>query len=192
MASAQLVHSSPHRLRVRHVAEAEVLANRVRSRLGGNDTGCAQSPDFRAEYQPPARFGPVQRLYTELITRQKHLLPVPVVHRDREHPAETLKHLRSPLLVQMGNQVGIPRPVQSVTKGQELPTQLRMVVELAVEDRPKPALLVAGRLMATCDVDKRKPPERQSRRWPFLYAGIVGSAVHHGVGHGWQPAGRTC
>src|SRR5215813_12839022 len=71
-----------------------------------------------------------------------------------------------------------------VAARKEPPAQFGKVVNLAVEDHPDRAVLVADRLTARGQVDDRKPPHPHRDVLFEIESFIVGPAMHDGRSHG--------
>src|SRR6516162_3984427 len=116
-----------------------------------------QRLDFRSEVQPPVGFGIVQWLNADAIAREQQRTRAPVPNREPEHPAEPLDCRRAPLLVRVHNRFRIGCGVEAVAGLFELPAQLAIVVNLAVEDDPHGPILVVDRLVACGQVNDAQP-----------------------------------
>src|SRR5882762_3682884 len=90
----------------------------------------------------------VKRLHTDTVTNQPQLMLFSVPKCDGKHAAKLLKAVDAPFLEGMQDNFGIRMvrlPAVSASSLQ-FGTNFGMVVDLAVEDHPKGAVLIAHRL----------------------------------------------
>jgi hypothetical protein len=87
----------------------------------------------------------VQRLLVHAIACEDEALAGAVDHRRREHPAHTSEHALAPRLVAVQQDLGVG-PGAELVRRRELPAQGAVVVDLAVDHRGAPPVLVAQRL----------------------------------------------
>src|SRR5204863_7991789 len=62
--------------------------------------------------------------------------------------------------------------------------EVRMVVDLPVEDNPDAAVLVRQRLLTGAQIDDRETPMRERRPLVAVKSGFVGPPVEHDLAHG--------
>jgi hypothetical protein len=144
-----------------------------------------QGFDFRAEHQPIALLGDVQRLDADAIARQQQPPADAVPQRKREHAAQVVDAVRPVLLIQVQDGLAVgARAVGVAARFQARPV-LGMVIDLSVEDEPQAAILVAHRLIARDEVDDAQPsePEAQPSVWRDGVTVGIGPAVRDGLGH---------
>src|SRR5665811_1497791 len=127
-----------------------------------------QGADLGGKYQVVAGLRPVEGLNPESIARQQQLAGVLVEDRDREHATKSGQEVRAPLLVQVRNQLCIARAVQLVPLLDQFLTQLSVVIDLTIEDRPVASLLCPGGLIAGRQVQQREASKRQTGIGPCL------------------------
>ena len=87
--------------------------------------------------------GIVERLDADAIAREQQRAAAAVPERDAEHAAQVRERVLAPLLVGVDDGLGVGVGVERVAVGDELGAQLAVVVDLAVEDDPDRAVLVA-------------------------------------------------
>ena len=120
-------------------------------------TGSRSGLQLRAETEPSAALGVVERLDAQAVAREQEL-PLPrVPEREGEHAAQPLDAARPELLVEVHDDLGVGRRREAVAARHELAPQLAVVVDLAVEDDPDRAVLVGDRLLAGLEVDDGQP-----------------------------------
>src|SRR5207245_3470462 len=88
--------------------------------------------DLRREVQLAPRLGVKQRAHAKAVARQENRFSVAIVQRERELAIQPLEEIDSPFLVAMNEDFGVASRSEYVAFLLELPTQLRMVVDLAV------------------------------------------------------------
>ena len=112
---------------------------------------------------------------------QRPRLAIP--ERDGELAPRLVEHRLAVVFVEMDPRLGVAARRQAMPAGQELPAQLGILEQLAVEGDPDRAVLVADRLPAAGQVDDRQPPgpERHARLDVELL--VVGTAVGDRAGH---------
>ena len=159
-------------MRRRHDVEREEPLERVEVELT-----LRQRVELGREGELAGDVAVVERLDPEAVAREHEAPFACVPHRDREHPAQPLPQLRTPLLVAVREHLGVAARVESMSRALELVHQLAVVVDLAVLDDDDRAVLVRDRLVAAGQVDDRKPPRGDPDRPVEMRALGVGPAV---------------
>src|SRR5262249_43534780 len=91
------------------------------------------------------------------------------------------------LFIEVQDCLGIRAGAIVVTASDQLRSQFRVVIDLAVEDNPDGAVLVGHRLTAAFDVHDCQSPMSQPDRSPHHRAGAIGTAMSKRVSHPHQP-----
>ena len=181
----QLFDPGDNAPRARHELEREVVVERVEvdtpPQLGIDQQGL----QLRCKCQLLVAGGVVQRLDADSIAREDDDLPREVEHGEGEHPVQMLDAAFTPLLIGPQEDFGVRSGAEPIPEIGQLPAQLRMVVDLAVEDDPRGGIVIGQRLMATLDVDDREPSHRQADAalddGPRVVRPAVGERVAHAV-----------
>ena len=119
--------------------------------------------DFGAEDETVAGECPVERLDAQPVARQQQTAALGIPDGEREHAAEAFDAGVAPFLVGMDDRFGVAaRPVAMTVRFEHRP-DLRVVVDLAVEDDLHGAVLVAQRLVAGREIDDAQAAMRQAR-----------------------------
>jgi hypothetical protein len=93
--------------------------------------------DLGAKQQRIARARPVQRLDAEPIAHEQKALSAHIPEREREHPAEPLHTVVAPLLVRVDDRFRVALGPVLVAVLNELASSVGVVVDFAVEQRPR-------------------------------------------------------
>ena len=120
----------------------------------------------------------VEGLDPEPVPREHEPPPRRVPDRDGEHAAQPRREPGSPLLVRVDEHLGVRPRREAMAGARELAGQLAVVVDLAVLDDRRGAVLVRDRLIARLEVDDREPPRREARSAVHEHALGVRPAVH--------------
>src|SRR6516225_6154392 len=158
MTSGKLAHAFEDAHRVGYVTEREVLHDRARRDAQGGAIESVQRTQLRAINNAVTVESVAERLHAGAVTRKKETLPTGVPDREGKHPVQVAHHLRAVALVKVYEHFGVAARRETVSRGQELPAQLMVIVDLAVEDDRDGAVLVGDRLVATGDVDDAQAP----------------------------------
>jgi hypothetical protein len=86
-------------------------------------------------------------------------------------------------LVQVNEHLGVAARHEAVAAPFEVPAQVEVVVDLAVEDHLKPAVLIAERLVAARNIDDAEAAVAEPERTIHEVAGAVGAAVRETFSH---------
>src|SRR5574337_632903 len=137
-----------HLLGARDVARAQHLGQRrlVGARL--DQPACENRLDLRSEQQQVAGARPVERFDAQSIAHEQQPPLRRVPQCEREHAAQPVHTAVAPLLVGVNDRLGIRARRVRVPVPFERATNLRVVVDFAVERDPDGAVLVGERLMA--------------------------------------------
>src|SRR5437763_12819837 len=118
-----------------------------------------ESRKLAGEGKQPALGSVVQRLLAKPVAGQEQAAAAAVVDRESEHAVEFERQFLAPFLPAMDQDLGIGMMRgEFVSAAHELPAELRMIVEFAVEHDADLAVLVPHRLVAACDIDDRQSP----------------------------------
>jgi hypothetical protein len=91
------------------------------------------------------------------------------------------------VFVQVDPRLGVAPGGQVMPPPQQLPAQLGILEQLAVEGDPDRAVFVGDRLPAAGQVDDREPPGPQGQAGLLVGMLVVGAAVGDRPGHGQEP-----
>src|SRR5437899_586728 len=125
----------------------------------------------------------MKRLFAQTVARNQQLAPTLVPKREREHAAQFLYALSAQLFVQMNNYFCVGVGIEAMAAGFELGTQLRKVVDLAVEYDPDRAIFIEDWLVSAGNVDDAETPHSQPRILLRKQAFIVRPAMHDCLAH---------
>ena len=161
----------------RHEAAGQVVVERHGIECGLHETGGDQGPDLRGEGEPAAVAPPVEGLDPEVVSCSHEPPRARVPEREGEDAVE-LAHDRGPvLLVAVDHDLAVRPRGEAVPAPLEARPQLPMVVDLAVYYRGDRAVLGVERLVASGDVDDRKPGAGQRSRPEAPERVAVGAAM---------------
>jgi hypothetical protein len=118
-----------------------------------------------------------QRSHAHTIANQQEPAPWRVPERDGELAVEPRDEIVAPLLVGVNQRLGIGLGLEAVAEGLELPAQLDVVEDLAVEDDPDRVVLVGHGLIARGEIDDAEARMRQCYRAELAHPGAVGTAM---------------
>ncbi len=139
---------------------------------------------LRGEHELAAREPDVtKRLLAQPVADQHEALAPAVPERDREHALDPLGEPETPLLVGVRDERGVARARDVVPERLELAAELRVVVELAVEDRDDLAAFVGDRLVAGLQVDDRQTPVGEGAGARDGDGAVVGAPMYHRAVH---------
>src|SRR5207249_5851769 len=96
-----------------------------------------------------------------------------------------------PLLVGMDDCFGIAARLVLMAPGLEVAPNLRVVVDLAVEDNPNALILVRQRLMAGTQVDDAETPMAERSTIVRENPGLIGASMRENVAHRRRASGRV-
>ena len=154
--------------------------------IAGHFSRGQQRLDLRPEYQPLVVQCVVQRLDAKGVARQQDRLRFEIENGKGEHAVQGVDHLRAAFLVQVQQHFRVGARAELVTLAQ-IGVQFAKIVDLAIEDHPTRAVLVAHRLMAgRRQIDDRQSPKCQPRRPKNLDTLVVWAAVADRIGHAAQ------
>src|SRR4030095_9467217 len=125
-----------------NLLQGDGIKTRAHSRMRENGF------DFRTKDQAAARAGIEHRTDAEAIPGQKEGAVAFVVNSDRKLAVETCKAFRPELLVKVEDDLGIGMRCELVPACFEFGAQLDIVENLAIEDDPECAVLIADWLLA--------------------------------------------
>jgi hypothetical protein len=176
----QLLHALVDRERRGHVLERQVGVQRLHRHRGRRPRIRDERAELRREHEPVGSVAVEERLLAKAVTCEQQGLPSPVPHREREHPAQQLRDALAHLLVEVRDDLGVAAAAEAVPLGLQVLAQLRVVVDLAVDDDGDLAVLVRHRLAARLgQIDDREPAVAERDGAVGVEAEAVGPAVHH-------------
>ncbi len=126
---------------------------------------------------------PDQRLLAEPVACKEEAAAGRVPQRDREHALEALDECGAVLVVQMRDHRRVAAAPDVVAASRELGTELREVVELAVEDGDDVAALVLNRLVAELGVEHLKALMAENAGAVGVRRPLIGAAVADSRSH---------
>ena len=126
--------------------------------LGPERIGCQDAFDLRGEQEFAVGQGVIERFDAQAVPGQEELSLGPVPDGEGKHPLEPLDAALSFFLIEMEDRLGITTGAIAVSSGLQFPSDLGMVVDLAVEDNPDGPILVCHRLMSTSYIHDRQSP----------------------------------
>src|SRR5205085_9316702 len=109
------------------------------------------------EHETAAQVRVVERFDAETIARDQQPLLPPIPQRECEHPAQMKYEIRTKILIQVHDHLGIAPGGQLVAARQQLLLKRREVVNLAIEHDRYGAVLVGDRLPAVVNIDDAQP-----------------------------------
>ena len=182
----QLLNAGEKRSRARNVAvgEIELSGHGIEARL--HKPAGQQRLDLRGEGKALRREGVVEGLHAHPITGEHQPPACLVPYRNPEHAPQAGGEVRSVLLIQVHDRLGVSRGPQTVTFRLQLSAQLWKVENLAVKHRPHVAALVAERLMAVGQVDDAQPAHAHRDPRSNVRTVLVGATVDDHIGHRFQ------
>src|SRR5207253_5394003 len=121
------------RKRLRHAAEEMEANNAGRFRVARNMTTREQSLDLRSEAKCPAVARCIERFDAVGVTCKEDTAPHFVPDCECEHAAESMYHLGAVASVEVQERLSVGSRAEARALDLELHTQLRIVVDLAVE-----------------------------------------------------------
>ena len=155
------------RRRLRDVLQRQVVLQRCAVDAAGGLAAAEEleqrlllrAEDDRAVGQP----GGEQRLDAEGVAGAEDGLLLGVPDEEGEHAAQPVDDVLAPQVVAGDDRLGVALGREGRALGGQLRPQLQVVVDLAVEDDPVPAVGVGHRLVAVLDVDEGQPVEAEHR-----------------------------
>ena len=109
------------------------------------------------EPEPPAVRAEEERPYAEAVADQRQGPRAHVPEGDGKLAIEPCEGRLTPCLPAVDDDLGVARRAESVALDLQLGAELDVVVDLAIEDDPQRAVLVAQWLLARGQVDDREP-----------------------------------
>src|SRR6185369_10439411 len=131
----------------------------------------------------PVYFRIQQRLLADAIAREKQLLRALVPDREGKHATQVVRTISAKLIVRVHNRFGVAVGVESVAQLLEFFAQLEIVVDLAVEDDPRAAILIVDGLLSALEVNDGQAAHRQTNgavhvETVFIRAAMTDSFIH--------------
>ena len=124
-----------------------------------------------------------QRFLSHAIARQEKRFRAFIPNRKSKHPPQVLWTISSPLVVGVNDSFSVTVGIELVAELFELLAQFAIVVDLAVENNPRRAVLIMNRLLSVCEIDDREPPHRQSHPIAEIETVIVRTTMTNGLIH---------
>ena len=106
-----------------------------------------QRLDFRRKAKAHAGLAVIERLDAQPVARQKELARALIPQRNRKHAAQALHNLRAPFFIAMQHALRIRARTKDMPAALKFHPQSLMVIDLAIEHKPKRAGLAAHGLM---------------------------------------------
>ena len=172
------------RLRRHHIFKRKIALQRVEVQLLVKARHLQKALDLTAIDQAVPHHAIVQRLDAKEVARQKQALLLCVPDGKRKHPAQMVEHLGAPFLKAVHDRLRIGVRIELMTRGDQLFSQVLIIINLAVEGDHQRAVLIVNRLVAgRRDVDNRQPPEPHGDAVSHVHAVRIRPAVGDDVGH---------
>ena len=190
-AGGSLYTSLEHGPRLGHVAEREVLLDR----LGLDDADQVRMREQRlqlgAEQQHPVgQDREVHRLDAESVAREEQRLAIAIPQREREHAAKARDARLAPFLPRVHDDLGVAARAERMPAGGQLDDEFLIVVDLAVEHDGDSLVLVVERLVAAAEVDDRQAAMPEPDPGFEVEPVVVGTAMRDRVVHRDEEAAR--
>src|SRR5205823_2230096 len=135
------------------------------------------------ERDAPRRRRHVQRLDPEAVAGEQQGPRLGVPNGERKHAAEACHARRALLLVQMQDRFRVALGRERVSPVDQAPAQLRVVVDLPVEDDHRRPILVEDRLVTAREVDDAEATHAHADGAVYVDALVVGAPMPDGVAH---------
>src|SRR5262249_37826942 len=139
--------------------------------------------DLRTEEKRIRSSTIVKWLDAQPVARDEERLFFAVPDGECEHAPKVVNAFASMLFVEVNNRFCIRIGPVSVAALLESLTQLRMVINFAIEDDPNGPIFVAEGLVSAGDVNNAEPAHPDGGWAVGIYAFIVWAAVRHGGAH---------
>src|SRR6266850_372666 len=124
-----------------------------------------------------------QRFLPDTISGQEKRLRSLVPDCEGEHAAQVFWTVGAVLIVGVYYGFGVTIGVEPVAKLLQLPAQLAIVVNLAVENDPGGTVLIMNRLLTAFQIDDRQPAHCQAHALTEIKAVLVRAPVTNGLVH---------
>ena len=173
----QLGDAFEHRPRAGDEAQRQVLVERLEVGLRRLGERGQDRLDLRGEEEAAAVGAEEERLLAEAVAGEEEPAPAAVPDGEGEHAAQLVDDVLAALLVEVEDDLGVARRLEAVAAPLEVAAQLAMVVDLAVENDPRRAVLVPHRLVAAREIDDRQAPHGEADLAHDHLALVVGTAV---------------
>ena len=148
---------------------------------GGNgrrDLGMRQQTlDFRTKHDASGQLAVEQRPDPESIPGEKQCLAISIPDGDGELTIEVLKALRTVLLIQMQNHLGIGPGPELMPPGLESGAEFDVIEHLAIEDDPQGFVLVGDRLLTRAEIDDAQARVAQGDVRIGVHTELIGTAM---------------
>src|SRR5258706_9255366 len=139
---------------------------------------------LRREEQLAVAFGVVERLDAQAIACKQHLPLARIPDGEGEHPPEAVHASGTEILVEMNDGFRVAGGAEDMAMLLEIPAQLAIVVDLAVEHDPDRAVLVGDRLESIVEVNDAQAAHADGHAVAHVDALIVGAAMRDDTAHG--------
>ncbi len=179
----ELARADEDRGRVRHVAERQVVVQRLRIDHG-LEAAREETLRLGTEEDRARCLGEVERLDPEAVTGEEEAVPARIPEREGEHALQPADRVHTLLLVEVGDHLDIRSAAEAMPPSFERGAQRSAVINLAVAHHLHRAILVGERLLAAAHVDDREPAHAERHLGVREQAVVVWPAVHHHVAHG--------
>ena len=180
----QPADSTEERLIRRQVARRQELRERRLVGASLDESALEDRLDLRSEEEPAADDRPVKGLDAQAIAREQKPPLRRVPDREREHAAEAMHAVVSPLLVGVNDGLGVGASAIDVAGRLEPGAQVRVVVDLAIEGDPDGAGFVRQRLLSAGQVDNAESAVTEGGVIVDVNACLIRPAVGQDVPHG--------
>ena len=144
----------------------------------------AQAGDLAAEAELAVALQVDERLDAEAVARREEALAPRVPQGEGPHAVEALHAVFAPLFVGVQHDLGVAARGEDVAARAQLGGEFEVVVDLAVEDQPQRAVLIAHGLMpGGTEVVDGEAAKAQGHASVVVLAFIVGAAMLQGLVH---------
>ena len=183
LAGQQLLHASEERVGSCDVTRAEELRDCRDVGLRIDEAAGENGLDLGSEEQQVPAPCPVQRLDAQPIAREQQPPLRRIPDGKREHAAEPVNAIVTPLLVGVHDRFSVGLRAVAVPALLEVAPDRGVVVDLPVVDDPDRAVFVRERLLAGAQVDDTQTPVGEDGVGVAVQAHLVRSAMRKDVAH---------
>src|SRR5205085_526446 len=127
-----------------------------------------------------------QWFFADAVAGEKQLLSSFVPNRERKHPAQVFWTVCAELIVSVNDGFGVAVGVKGMAQFFQLRPQFEIVVDLAVENDPRAAVLVVNRLRSAFEIDDCEAAHSETDGAVEVEAIVVGTTMTNRIAHSRQ------